>query len=271
MLPEQRTQDFKHLTLKDQQSAKTIETQMRRLQRLQDSLAHWKTKLASNQRKCEERNRALKQEKDAIYKHFQELKSRMQKFREREARRLQELTINSQAAIKALADKLSKAERILKLAELTRKLETEREKVLPFYESSVEEEEKAAADTADICKSLQTSAAGKDGQSVEEWDYLNSFFKRYNKVLLDVHAIERERDRLGNENSDLRSILKQYLDGISVNEDVINAPNPLLVINHKTNIVMGSAYPRPVANTIVEGAHAVMVGQGARGQQGASI
>ena len=68
---EQRTQDFKNLTIKDQQSAKTIETQMRRLQRLQDSLAQWKTKLASNGRKCEERNRALKEEKDAISKHFQ--------------------------------------------------------------------------------------------------------------------------------------------------------------------------------------------------------
>eukprot|EP00966_Prymnesium_polylepis_P094105 2178271-Prymnesium_polylepis.1 len=119
----------------------------------------------------------------------------MNKFREREGRRLQELTINSQGAISALRAKLEKAERILKQAELTRKLETEREKVLPFYESSVEEEEKAAADAADIRKSLQTSAAGKDGQVVEEWDYLNNFFKRYNKVLLDVMAIDREKVR----------------------------------------------------------------------------
>ena len=37
-------------TIKDQDERATIETQMRRLQRLQDSLAHWKTKLPSNQR-----------------------------------------------------------------------------------------------------------------------------------------------------------------------------------------------------------------------------
>ena len=122
--------------------------------------------------------------------------------------------------------------------------------VLPFYESSVEEEEKAAADAADIRKSLQTSAAGKDGQVVEEWDYLNNFFKRYNKVLVDVMAIDREKGRLGNENADLRSILKQYLDGISVNEDVINNPNPLLVVNHKTNIVMPSHHRQPAAHTV---------------------
>ena len=151
---------------------------MRKLQRLQDSLAHWKTKLASSQRECDERNRALREEKEAISRHFQELKGRMNKFRDTEARRLQELVINSQAAIKSLQGKLEKAERILKLAELARKLETEREKVLPFYDSSMEEEEKAEADAADIRKSLQTSATGKDGQVIEEWDYLNNFFKR---------------------------------------------------------------------------------------------
>lgn len=193
----------------------------------------------------------------------------MNKFREVEARRLQELTINSQSSIKVLKTKLERAERILKLAELTRKLETEREKVLPFYESSVEEEAKAAADTADVRQSLQSASTGKDGQVIEEWDYLNNFFKRYNKVMLDVMAIERERDRLGHENGDLRSILKQYLDGISVNEDVINHPNPLLVVNHRTNIVMPNAQKYPVATTAIEGSHTVMIPQ--LGRQGASI
>jgi len=143
--------------------------------------------------------------------------------------------------------------------------------VLPFYESSVEEEEKAASEANEVRKSLQTSAASKDGQPVEEWNYLDNFYKRYNKVLLDVMGIEGERERLNQQNGDLRSILKQYLDGISVNEDVINNPNPLLVVNHKTNIVMPSAYRPPAANTIVEGAHAVMIPALAQGRQGATI
>ena len=143
--------------------------------------------------------------------------------------------------------------------------------MLPFYESSVEEEERAAAEAAEVRKSLQTSAAGKDGAPIEEWNYLDPFFQRYNKVLLDQMAIERERDRLSSENSDLRSILKQYLDGISVNEDVINNPNPLLVINNKTNIVMPTVQRMPTATTVVEGSHAAMIPQLANGRQGASI
>ena len=107
---------------------------------------------------------------------------------------------------------------------------------------------------------------------VEEWDYLSNFFKRYNKVLLDTTAIERERERLGRENGDLRSILKQYLDGISVNEDVINSANPLLVVNNKSNIVMPSQVQNlQSTTTVIEGAHAQRIGSLEGGRQGASI
>ena len=54
--------------------------------------------------------------------------------------------------------------------------------MLPFYESSVEEEAKAATEAWDVRASLQTSAAAKDGHIIEEWDYLNNFFKRYRAI-----------------------------------------------------------------------------------------
>lgn len=88
------------------------------------------------------------------------------------------------------------------------------------------------------------------------------------KVLLDKIAIERERDRMRQENSDLRTILKQYLvgsllrgscgqDGISVNVEVLSGANPLLVVNNRSNIQQ----PQPVmvngAIPVVE-AHAVL-------------
>ncbi len=47
----------------------------------------------------------------------------------------------------------------------------------------------------------------------------------------------KERGDLRAENQDLRTILKQYLDGISVTEDVMVQRNPLLIVNHRTNIV----------------------------------
>ena len=69
-------------------------------------------------------------------------------------------------------------------------------------------------------------------------DYMNleNFWKRYNKVLLDKLALDKEKQMLSNENAQLRLLLKQYLDGISVNDEVLNQTNPLFIVNHRTNI-----------------------------------
>ena len=51
--------------------------------------------------------------------------------------------------------------------------------------------------------------------------------------------MDKERARLAAENADLRTILQQYLDGISVNEAVMNNPiNPLLVINQRLQLTL---------------------------------
>jgi hypothetical protein len=63
-----------------------------------------------------------------------------------------------------------------------------------------------------------------------------SWLNGWLQVLLDKLAITRKKDSLSQENADLRSILKQYLDGISVNADVMSEPNPLFVLNNRTNI-----------------------------------
>merc|ERR1712025_1175667 len=55
-----RTESFKQLTRSDAQSARIIEKRMRRLMRLQDSLTHWRTKISSNSREWDTRNKALR-------------------------------------------------------------------------------------------------------------------------------------------------------------------------------------------------------------------
>ena len=92
--------------------------------------------MGNNSKEYEERNMALKEEKDAIQSQFQTLKRKMNSFREQEKVRLTELTLLSNNVIKTLKVKVEKAEMIIKLAEMNRKLETEEEKVMPFYEES---------------------------------------------------------------------------------------------------------------------------------------
>lgn len=204
---------------------------------MQASIQHWKLKIAQNRQECEERNAQLRTEKDHIAKHFQELKTKMNLFRSEEKKRLANLTQNARNCIKSLKDQLGLAERILKTAELCRKFETEREKVLPFYLSRdlLNEFEEGELDFGDEDLKEEIRKELSD-IGIDEWTYLDNFFKRFNKVKLDHLAIEQELKRLNKENTQLRSILKQFLDGVSVNEDVLSQPNPLFVVNGKVNL-----------------------------------
>ncbi|KAJ8614620.1 hypothetical protein CTAYLR_008994 [Chrysophaeum taylorii] len=277
----QCTLEFKFYTKKDQELSKQIEIKIRKIERLQASLHHWRTKLAQNMKECSHRNQQLLEEKNKIQGHFQHLKSRMNRFRQSQARRLTELTQNAHACKAKLGQRIELAERILVLAELARKLETEQEKVIPF-EGAANSALQQTADRStaewkdqllemssalpgsskqqqEAAAKLQTSSWTRQGDLVSEWCHLDNFLRKYNKVLLDKLAIEKERERLERENADLQSILKQYFDGVSVNENVMNSENPLLVVNGKLSINQ----PPPVRSsdeqrlTVVEANHMV--------------
>jgi len=250
---------YRELKKSDQKSAKEIERKTKEMKKLQDAVSNCKARIASNARECEERNRALREEKDMIVQHFQELKLRVNRFRDGEMSKLTGLTGAARDCIKDLEEKLKWMNNVLKLAELNRNLETEREKVLPFYESTLSEEEAAKVPRATMeeVHEMHSYALGKDGAPVEEWNYLDNFFKKFNKVQLDKFALHKEKDKLQRQNQDLRLILKQYLDGVSVNEEVMAGTNSLLVVNHKLklNVPVGSRRPAPA--TIVEAAAVV--------------
>ena len=65
---------------------------------------------------------------------------------------------------------------------------------------------------------------------------MENFWKRFNKVLLDKSSLDKEKQMLSTENAQLRLLLKQYLDGISVNDEVLSQTNPLLIVNNRTNV-----------------------------------
>mmetsp|Transcript_12730 Transcript_12730/g.28856 ORF Transcript_12730/g.28856 Transcript_12730/m.28856 type:complete len:490 (-) Transcript_12730:112-1581(-) len=234
---ESSTAEYRQFLARDADLSKKVERRLRQVERMTASIQHWKLKIQQNRQECEERNAQLKTEKDHIAKHFQELKAKMNKFRTEEKKRLVDLTQNARNCIKSLKDQLGLAEKIIKTSELCRKFETEREKVLPFYLSRdlLNEFEEGDLDFGDDDLKEEIRKELTD-VGIDEWTYLDNFFKRFNKVKLDSTAIEREGDRLTKENSQLRSILKQFLDGVSVNEEVLAAPNPLLVVNGKVNL-----------------------------------
>merc|ERR1711907_76119 len=254
-----QTENYKRLQKKDMHDSKDIDKKQKACARLTEMLQHWRTKISNNMKEAEARNKALREEKEKVVGHYQELKGRMTGVREAEDRRLTELTLNSRKAITDLTEKMNLAEKIIRLGELNRKMMTEREKVLPFEFAKTGGEgvdtqegddlEEAAAASEELKSSANT--LGPNGKPVQEWDALNTFFTRYNKILLDKTALETEGKRLAQENDRLRGLIKQFVDGISVNDDVMSSANSLLVVNNSLPRLPRMAGPEHV--TVVDG------------------
>ncbi|NXT38470.1 DRC2 protein, partial [Pelecanoides urinatrix] len=113
-------------------------------------------------------------------------------------------------------------QRILRLAEMCRRLETEEEKVLPFYPSSLVEGEQR-----DAQRILEEMPAEPLARAMRDYVGLERFWQRFNKAKLEEQALERERAALSQRNRGLRELLRQYLAGISITPEVLSEPNPL--------------------------------------------
>jgi hypothetical protein len=77
---------------------------------------------------------------------------------------------------------------------------------------------------------------GVDVLMYDEIESLKNFWKRYNKVLLDVIAIKKQKTEVEKQNELLKSMLQQYYDGFTVNNLVMTGENPLLIIDNKNKL-----------------------------------
>ncbi|XP_040197115.1 dynein regulatory complex subunit 2 [Rana temporaria] len=251
---------FAVLKAKDEKSAEEISYQMKKLQKIQESINILRNKISAHTRDNEEQNRQMREDKEVVHKQFLKLKQQMNQARAAEYSRLTTLTVQSNAALKELQRVIDKGEQILRLAEMCRKLETEEEKVLPFYPSSLSDAEKEEVEKAIMEKPSEQLAL-----LMQDYTALDQFWKRYNKVLLEHWALEREKTVLSQDNQKLRILLKQYLDGISVSDEVLSQQNPLLILNNRSSLqqkvvpqvpVTDRRVQRPVYN-VIEAAHVV--------------
>jgi hypothetical protein len=77
----------------------------------------------------------------------------------------------------------------------------------------------------------QSSVWNTDNAAIPASDRLANFYKKYNRVLLDNIAIEKERSRLATENAQLEDLLQQYMDGTRLTDTTLAEDNPLFVVN----------------------------------------
>nr|XP_046198294.1 dynein regulatory complex subunit 2 [Oncorhynchus gorbuscha]XP_046198295.1 dynein regulatory complex subunit 2 [Oncorhynchus gorbuscha]XP_046198296.1 dynein regulatory complex subunit 2 [Oncorhynchus gorbuscha]XP_046198298.1 dynein regulatory complex subunit 2 [Oncorhynchus gorbuscha]XP_046198299.1 dynein regulatory complex subunit 2 [Oncorhynchus gorbuscha] len=243
---------FESLRTRDQRSAQEIDTQMRRLQKMQDSISALRSRLNSSQKESEGAARGLRAAREEVTLQARQLKAQLSRARAAERNQLTNLTVHSNAAAKNLQGIITKGERLLRLAEICRKLETEHEKVLPFYTSSLTAEE----ESQERANAMETPSE-ELAQAMLDYLVLERFWQRYNKVLLERLCLERERGALTQENQQLRILLRQYLDGISVSDEILRHRNPLLMVSRPTLGVQPTADAQRKRHTVIEAAHVV--------------
>uniref|UniRef100_T2MAI1 Dynein regulatory complex subunit 2 n=1 Tax=Hydra vulgaris TaxID=6087 RepID=T2MAI1_HYDVU len=222
----------------------------------------WKsfqTALKNYNDQTEERKNAFEALKIKDDRNTQEMDMQMRKI-QRIQDRISQVKAKMASITKEYEEKnrvIKEGEKILKLAERCRKLETEEEKILPFYSTSLNVLEEKQVEEFNQEKPSEPLA-----ELFHEYSSLENFWKRYNKVLLDKIALSNEKNALCQENQQLKSLLKQYLDGISVNDEILTKANPLFIINNKTNVSLAVPvtdtrvqYKRPV--TVIEASHIV--------------
>ncbi|XP_019517788.1 PREDICTED: coiled-coil domain-containing protein 65 isoform X2 [Hipposideros armiger] len=256
---EDRKVAFETLRVKDEKSSKEIEAQMKKIQRLQDSISILKGKIMVHCRESEEQNQYVRDDKELILVQLRKLKAQRTQVRETSQENLVKLTLESNATIKALRKIVDKGEKILKLAEICRKFETEEEKVLPFYSTLTPEEQ---TKREEIHPENLTEELAK---VIADYKGMENFWKRYNKVKLEQLSLRHRHAQLLEINEKLREMLKQYLDGISVSDEVLSQLNPLFIVNHRSNLPQPLPTPAtqpgdkkpPTTYNIIEAAHVI--------------
>ena len=134
--------------------------------------------------------------------------------------------------------------RVLHLAELARKMETEYEQIAPFSDTPpvpALEETSNKRPPGTVLKtppppvnqtSAWTQAVGGGGSTyVAPQDRMQHFHRKYNKALMECLAIEKEKSRLADENAQLQDLITQFINGTRVSDDILGRDNPLFVVN----------------------------------------
>ena len=197
----------------------------KKVEKNNEELKTLKIKIKQNNEDWDLKNQSLKNEKEKIMKSYRILKDKLIAFRNNQREKLKKLVKNSWDCETKLKSYIKLAEKILKLAEISRRLEIEKEKILPYYENSdIEQNENNAVDEK------LDPILGVHPVLYEEVEALQNFWKRYNKVKLDVIAIKQQRAMVEKNNEILKNYLQQYYDGFKVNNVVMTNENPLLRI-----------------------------------------
>lgn len=209
--------------------SKAIDETVKKIARMKEKIKLMSMKIYQMEHEFREKNNQIKAENDEIARNFLALKNKMFKFRAEQNKNLTRLSCNTKLAVEQLSMIHKQGEEILRNTELCRKLEFEDEKIRgPSQLPDIEETE--------IYK-LADDASKRELQLYErcfKFENFRNYMKKYNKVLLDKLAAEKEQKLLLQENQILKKQLEAFAEGVTItNRTLAEKENSLFTASTK--------------------------------------
>jgi len=171
-------------------------------------LAVKKIKRIANRKAMQNKDRCdqLMRRKGEIISRYKSTKAKMEDLRMMQHGKLKELTKRASTRKQHLEDELCHGEKILKMARMISKLEHQ-------HGLGVDKEDAPSK----TCRSICTEG----------------ILERYNQVYLHYKQIQTEEAHVRKKNKKLKKNIERFMDGITVNDNVMMSNNPLFVVNGK--------------------------------------
>ena len=222
---------------KDREMSKEMISLQCQIDKLCASTKRLKSVSRRNSSQNMERNRQLMERKNEDICRYKDTKANIEELRSSRYGKLKALTKQANTCKSNLQKECDLIERILKLIQLTKKMETREDK-------KEQEQEQLSS------KTQGTEIFNTEG-----------IWRRYNNVIIDLHSLKEEEKKQMKRNDNLKEKLRQYQDGVTVNDRVINSHNPLIVINGKMRpesrecLSKCSHSTSPVGLTVIDANH----------------
>jgi hypothetical protein len=282
---------YEELKLKDDEVKQKISETTRRADHIRSKVQRIQLLAQKEKHQRQEQHQILLERKTRALETFQLIKDDMTKFRKNEQEKLVALSLRANERKESLQKQCEVAERVKKIADRCRQLETSREQFASMlrelssppqpqqqeepHDDEDDDDDEQQDDSNDVrneasklvaeqkkaaSKSVALTSFGDATTTTTQertllWDTTARFWDKYNLAQVDVLRLQKRIVELKQKEQELQNKLTIATNGVTVNDDVMKERNPLLVINGKMNTLIPSQEKKKKRLTVVEGNH----------------
>ncbi|TKS86118.1 Coiled-coil domain-containing protein 65 [Collichthys lucidus] len=215
----QETKKLEEMMLRNQKLIQRTNEDMKKMQQLQDSVIELRQMLNYNKTENQSAEQDLIAARDLVNQETRKLREQLAQTQTASRKQLTNLSIQSDNAAKKLRAVIAKGEKVLRVTEMCQKLESKQQSVSATWFSTKKDRHERTG--------LETEEPAKEGSEIPE---LQQVMRSINDAMLRREALKKHKGDLIRENQQLRLLLRQRLDGMTVSDDAFDEPHTLLAV-----------------------------------------